>query len=338
MAAVTAGRIRTIGLTEGAILAALVAIFAIATRYVPLIGVATALLCPLPLAVLVIRQGLRVAVIAGVAAGLVGTALAGPLVGLAILISFAPMGIAIGVGARRGWSAGRIVLVGTLVSALSTAVSFLGLMGGGPTSLGAMVQEMNAATERSIAAAGRLYARLGIPTTQVETVTAQLREFGKALPYLLPAMLVFGAAFAAWLNYEVARRVLGRFGYRLLALPPAGAWRLHAATPWVIPFGLFLGVAGSVGGLGLLADAGTSLTLAATVAFMLQGLLAAWVILGNIELSRIERIIAMVFIVSLSTALPLINIALFVLGVTDSAWKVRERWGLPRTDPRRTRP
>jgi uncharacterized protein YybS (DUF2232 family) len=207
-------------------------------------------------------------------------------------------------------------------------------MGGGPTSLGAMVQEMNAATERSIAAAGRLYARLGIPTTQVETVTAQLREFGKALPYLLPAMLVFGAAFAAWLNYEVARRVLGRFGYRLLALPPAGAWRLHAATPWVIPFGLFLGVAGSVGGLGLLADAGTSLTLAATVAFMLQGLLAAWVILGNIELSRVERIIAMVFIVSLSTALPLINIALFVLGVTDSAWKVRERWGLSR--PRAT--
>lgn len=329
--AVTAGRIKTVGLTEGAILAALVAIFAIATRYLPLIGMATALLCPLPLAVLVIRQGFRVAAIAGVVAGLVAATLAGPLVGLGILISFAPMGIAIGVGARQGWSAARIVLVGTVVSVLSTAVSFLGLLGGGPSSLGGMVQEMNAATERSITAAAALYARLGMPKTQVDTLIAQFREFGKALPYLLPGMLMFGAAFAAWLNYEVARRVLGRFGYRLLALPPASTWRLPSGTPWIIPIGLLLGVAGgSLRGLSLLGDVGTSIIMTATIAFMLQGLLAAWVILGNIEVTRVERIIAMVFVVSLSTAVPFVNIALFLLGVLDSAWKVRERWGRSR--------
>ncbi len=335
----TAGRIKTVGLTEGAILAALVAIFAVATRYLPLVGIATALLCPLPLTVLVIRQGVRVAAIAGVVAGLVGATLAGPLVGLGILISFAPMGIAIGVGARQGWSAARIVLVGTLVSTVSTAVSFLGLLGGGASSLSGMIQEMNAATERSIAAATTLYARLGIPQSQVDVFSAQFREFGKALPYLLPAMLVFGAAFAAWLNYEVARRVLGRFGYRLVALPPASTWRLPSGTPWIIPIGLLLGVAGaSHRGLSLLADAGTSIIMTATIVFMLQGLLAVWVILGNIEVTRVERIIAMVFIVSLSTAVPFINIALFLLGVLDSAWKVRERWGRSRARAARAQP
>lgn len=327
----TAGRIKTVGLTEGAILAALVAIFAVATRYLPLIGIATALLCPLPLAVLVIRQGFRVAAIAGVVAGLVGATLAGPLVGLAILISFAPMGIAIGVGARQGWSAPRIVLVGTIVSAVSTGVSFLGLLGGGTSNLAGMVQEMNAATERSIATATALYARLGIPHTQVDTFSTQFREFAKALPYLLPGMLVFGAAFAAWLNYEVARRVLGRFGYRLLTLPPASTWRLPAGTPWIIPLGLLLGLAGSsLRGLSLLGDVGTSIVMTATIVFMLQGVLAVWVILGNLELSRVERIVAMVFIVSLSTAVPFINIALFLLGILDSVWQVRNRWGLPR--------
>jgi len=326
------GRIKTVGLTEGAILAALVAIFAVATRYLPLIGIATALLCPLPLAVLVIRQGFRVAAIAGVVAGLVAATLAGPLVGLGILISFAPMGIAIGVGARQGWPAARIVLVGTVVSVVSTSVSFLGLLGGGPSSLSGMVQEMNAATERSIAAAAALYARLGIPQTQVDTFSAQFREFGKALPYLLPGMLVFGAAFSAWLNYEVARRVLGRFGYSLVALPPASTWRLPSGTPWIIPIGLLLGVAGGrLRGLSLLGDVGTSLIMTATIAFMLQGLLAVWVILGNIEVTRVERIVAMVFVVSLSTAVTFINIALFLLGVLDSAWKVRERWGRSRT-------
>ena len=330
----TASRIKTTGLTEGAILAALVALFAIATRYLPLIGMATALLCPLPLAVLVIRQGFRVAAIAGVAAGLVGAALAGPLVGLGILISFAPMGIAIGIGAGQGWSAARIVLVGTLVSAVSTAVSFLGLLGGGPTSLSEMIQEMNAATDRSIAAAGALYARMGMSKAQIEALSVQFREFGKVLPYLLPGMLVFGAAFAAWLNYEVARRVLARFGYRLMTLPPASSWRLPDSVPWAIPLGFLLGVAGaSLRGLPFLADLGTSVMLTASIAFMLQGILVAWVILGNIELSRVERIVAIVFAISLSTAIPLINIALFLLGILDSVWKVRERWGLPRPRP-----
>jgi uncharacterized protein YybS (DUF2232 family) len=281
--------------------------------------------------VLVIRQGFRVAAIAGVTAGLVGAALAGPLVGLGILISFAPMGIVIGLGARQGWSAGRIVLAGTLVSALSTAVSFLGLLGGGPTNLSTMIQEMNATTERSIAAAAALYARLGIPKAQVDAVSAQFREFGRVLPYLLPAIFVFGAAFAAWLNYEVARRVLGRFGYRLVPLPPAARWRLPPGAPWVIPAGVLLGLVGSsLPALRLAADAGTSLVMTVTIVFMLQGLLAAWVILGNIEMTKVERVVAMVFIVSLSTAVPIINVALFVLGVTDSVWKVRERWGLPR--------
>jgi uncharacterized protein YybS (DUF2232 family) len=327
----TTSPIRTAGLTEGAILAALVALFAIATRYLPLIGLATALLCPLPLAVLVIRQEFRVAAIAAAAAGLVGAVLAGPLVGVAILISFAPMGLAIGLGARRQWAPVKIVLVGTLVAALAMSASFLGLLGGGRTSLTAMVQEMVATQERGLAMAASLYARIGMPKAQIDAVTAQLRVVVQILPYLLPGVLVLSAAFTAWLNYEVARRVLRRFGYSLATLPPMSTWRLPVGAPWVIPLGFLMGAAGgSVRGLSALADAGTGLMLTALLVFMVQGLLTSWVIMGNIELTRVERIVALVFLISLSTALPLINIALFLLGVLDSTWKVRERWGLPR--------
>jgi uncharacterized protein YybS (DUF2232 family) len=138
----SAGRMRTQGLTEGAILAALVAIFAVAGRYIPLVSLATTFLCPLPLAVLMIRHGFRVAAIASIVSILVGTVLAGPLVGLAILVSFAPMGIIIGVGARAGWPASRVVTAGTLVASLSTGLSFLGLLGGGRLSMEEMAKTM----------------------------------------------------------------------------------------------------------------------------------------------------------------------------------------------------
>lgn len=314
---------RTQGLTEGAILAALVAVFAVATHYLPLVGIATALLCPLPLAVLVIRHGLRVAAVAGVAAGLVGAMLAGPLLGLAILISFAPMGIVLGMGARRGWAATRVVLTGGLVAFVSTVLNYLGLMGGARVSMA----EMGRTMERSVEMSSSLYTRLGLSQAQIDSVSTQMREFARLLPYMLPAMLVFGAVFAAWLNYEVGRRVLARIGYRLDPLPPVRTWRIPAAGLWLVPLAyLLLALGLQPGAPAALQSAGWSLILTTQSAFTLQGILAGWMVLGNLGFGRFAQVLA-VFIVM---TVPALGIVAMVLGILDSALKVRERWGLPR--------
>lgn len=318
---------RTQGLTEGAILAALVAVFAVATRYLPLIRIGTALLCPLPLAVLVIRHGLRVAVIAGLAAGLVGAALAGPLVGAAILISFAPMGIVLGVGVRRGWPAVRVVLAGALVAFVTTVVNYLGLLGGGRVS----IAEMSATMERSVEMSAKLYGWLGLSGAQVEAAAAQMREFARLLPYLLPAILIMGALTAAWINYEVGRRVLARFGYQLAALPPVRAWRVPAMVVWLLPLGyLLLGLAARPGAPAALQSAGWSLVLALQMVFTFQGLLAGWVILGNYGFGRFAQVgaVALVFVV------PVMGVVAFLLGLLDSVLLVRDRWGVARAPVR----
>lgn len=314
-------RLQTQGLTEGAVLAALVAVFAVASRYLPLVGIATALLCPLPLAVLVIRRGFRVAAIAGIAAGLVGTALAGPLVGLAILISFGPMGVVLGVGARLGWPAARVVLLGGLVTFTSTVLNYLGLLGGGRVSM----EEMSKTMERSLEMSVSLYTRLGMSQAQIEAGIGQMRDVARLLPYLLPAILVFGALFAAWLNYEVGRRVLDRLGYRLPALPPLGTWRMPAQSVWLIPLSyVLLGFGNQPGAPALIKSAGWSLMLAAQTVFSLQGVVAGWVILGNLGFGRIAQIIA----VAVVMGVPMMGIVVLALGVIDSVWKVRDRWGV----------
>ncbi|MDR7457438.1 MAG: DUF2232 domain-containing protein [Armatimonadota bacterium] len=340
--------LRTQGLTEGAILAALVALFAIATRYLPLLGVATAWLCPLPLAVLVIRHGFRTAVLAAVAATFVGAMLAGPLVGLAILISFAPMGVVLGVGAQRGWPAVRTVVVAGVVSFISIILNFLGLMGGGRIS----VDEMARTMERSVAMAADLYTRLGFSPEQITQATTQMQQAARLMPYLLPWTLVFGALFAAWLNYEVGRRVLQRFGYRWPALPPLRTWRVPAVAVWLIPLSyLLLALSAQGGGAtaptpepgGLdalsavrspLASAALGLFLATQSLFVFQGLVAGWVIIGNYGFGRLGQalLIFMVF------AVPALSVAALVLGVLDSTLKVRERWGVPRTTMREAKP
>jgi uncharacterized protein YybS (DUF2232 family) len=342
-----ARRLRTQGLTEGAILAALVALFAIATRYLPLLGAATALLCPLPLAILVIRHGFRTAAIAAVAATLVGAMLAGPLVGLAILISFAPMGLVLGIGAQRGWPAVRTVVVGGVVSFVAIVLNFLGLMGGGRISFDEMARTM----ERSIEMAGGLYTRLGLSAEQIESATKQMQQAAQLMPYLLPWTLVFAALFAAWLNYEVGRRVLQRFGYQWPALPPLGTWRLPAAAIWLIPLSYALLVLGAqIGGSGtpapdaareglgaarsLLERLATGLLLTTQSLFVFQGIVAGWVIIGNYGFGRFGQVMAIVMVF----AVPVLSVAAFVLGILDSALKVRERWGVPRSAVPAARP
>src|SRR5438309_9759204 len=99
------------GLTEGAVLAALVTVLALAANYIPLVGLAANCLCPIPLGVLMIRHGLRVAALATVLAIALGSAIGVPVTGLLSLLGFARVGLGIGLRLRRQWSASTVILI-----------------------------------------------------------------------------------------------------------------------------------------------------------------------------------------------------------------------------------
>ncbi|TMI77597.1 MAG: DUF2232 domain-containing protein, partial [Bacillati bacterium ANGP1] len=95
------------GLTEGAILAALSAVAAIVGLVAPFVGI---LLAPIPLMLLVIRWGLRTAVLAAIVAGLILLQFFGPLNAVSMGGIFAPLGLALGWGVRRRIGAPLTVL------------------------------------------------------------------------------------------------------------------------------------------------------------------------------------------------------------------------------------
>jgi uncharacterized protein YybS (DUF2232 family) len=330
---------RTQGLTEGAILAALVALLVVASRYFPPFAIVAQYLCPVPLAMLVIRHGVRIAAIAGVAAALIGVVLGGPLIGLAILIGVAPMGVAIGLGARQRWDPVRIIALAAVVSFISIAFSFAGVLAGGPSGTAGMLREMNASIERSIEWSAQLYSRIGIPLAEQQKRAQELRQFMSLLPYLFPGMLLMGAVAAAWLNYEVSRRILRRFGYQLATLPPMRMWRVPAAAAWLLPAALLIAfVSGRLGRPPVLESAAQSVLIVLSASFTVNGLIAIWVILGNFELSARERTIITILLAVFSSGLPIIALALVVLGLIDSLQHVRERWGVSKPDGRRAQP
>src|SRR3989441_1062044 len=226
------------GLTEGAVLAVVVAVLAVAATYIPLAGAAAFFLCPLPLTVLTVRHGLRVALLAAAVAAGIGTMVGGILIGSSITVAFAPLGLAMGIGIRRGLSSTGIWLLTSAVSAVSTVASaLLALLGIGqdPRRLLAQIIEESARNQQSVV---QLYERLGIYTADVRQAVAQTEQLMRLLPWLLPFLLIGSVAVIAYLNLLVGRPVLRRLRIDVPAFPPLSTWRVPSGFLWTLPVGM----------------------------------------------------------------------------------------------------
>ncbi|HEV8339264.1 MAG TPA: DUF2232 domain-containing protein [bacterium] len=324
-------------MTEGAIQAALVAIFALATRYIPVLGLATAFFVPLPLAVLVIRRGLLPALLAAGVAGVIAGLLAGPLAGGGLLLTFAPIGVALGWGARSGWKASSILLLTSVVVVASLAVNLvltLALSGVNPYTI--MIESMQQGQEAALA----FYQRLGINTEALRQTNQQIMQVLALLPKLLPVLILQAGVFIAWLNFQVARTILRRLGIPLPALPPASTWRLPSFMVWLLPLALILAMlggplpqgapapdatppTGAAGRTIVPPEIGLNLLYLLQTLFAVQGVIVAWVLLGRYTSVAALRIMVLVFLL----VNPLLSRLLFLLGLADSVFPLRERFG-----------
>jgi len=326
----------THGITEGALLAALVAVFAVAAHYVPVLGAASLFMVPLPLAVLVIRLGLRAAFLATAVAGIIAAAITGPLIGIGILLTFAPFGIVVGLGVRKGRSAAAILATAALVGVASLVVDLaltLALSGVNPYQI--TIEAMQRSQETSM----DFYRHLGLAPARLEGLESynrQMRQFLNLMPLFIPVLLLMAGTVLAWVNYQVGRPILRRLGYLLPALPPLSTWRIPPYGLWLLPLAYVFVLVGPRGGttlvdplrsvpslreIGIPLAIGLNLLVATQVGFAFQGVLVAWVLLKRYVVMKMIR----VFILVLIIFNPLLGYLAMLLGMAESVFLIRER-------------
>lgn len=336
------------GLTEGAILATLVALFTLAATYLPVAGIVSAYVSPIPLTVLVVRHGLRVAVLAALAAAGVAAMIAGsPLVGLTVLLAFAPLGITTGAALRAGKPAGTILLLAAVAATfgiLANVARMMLLAGFNPITVA--IEGMGRGQEQAFA----FYRWLGISPQQLEQVSGMMRQVMEFMPRLIPLIIVLGGLTTAYVNFEVTRFVLRRFRLTVPALPPLTMWQAPAVFLWLLPLGLVMVAAANAAPAPFtlsmetlrmlpgddvaailrtpatrypaLESAGLNLFMLAQMVYGLLGFIAGWVLLERYGAPRWMRWLAVVFVFGT----PQLGIALFFLGVADAAFDLRSRW------------
>jgi uncharacterized protein YybS (DUF2232 family) len=303
----------TRGLTEGAVLAALTAVAAAAGLVIPFAGI---LLAPLPVMLLVIRWGLRTATLAAVVAALILLQVFGPLVALSVTVIFAPVGLALGWGVRRGLGAQLTVLVAAAAFLLSTfATLALTIFVLHQDVLGQLIRSQVQAMESA-----QVWAqRLGTPQAQIDEMRRAAAVMPQFLRTTFPVLVALGALVWAYLCYLLARSVLRRVGHDIPPVAPILTWRIPAA--------LASGLLWASGGVSIvslwapgLAGAGLNAVLVNLFVFAFQGVLVATTWMNIRRVPRFAQILAgmMAFTAGL---LPML--ALAILGILDTWYDFR---------------
>lgn len=226
-------RLRAQATVEGAFLAA-VAVLLYLISQVPMLYAVGNLFCPVPLVFLGVRHNLRTSLLA---AGVATVVLLWVSLfhALMFLLLFGLLGVALGEGIRRRLPWGMVVIIGTVVAVAALAPTLAitrAWMGVDP------VAEFLAAPDHAL--------RWFRQNVAGDPAALRLADFlAQQTPYLkatLPALLVLSAMAMALFNVGASAWLLGRFNYRLPALPVVTRFRCYGACAWglVVGAGLLL--------------------------------------------------------------------------------------------------
>lgn len=224
-------------LTDGAMMAALAALFGIMGIYIPVLGIFTGLVWAIPIMLLVMRHNLKLGIMGLVVAGVLISIFVGPLQGILLIVNLGGMGLVYGYAFKNNISPIKTLFFGTVISALSTVATILlsSLVTNLPVTQ--WLTDMKLAFDEAI----NMYEKMGIldkalpPEVTAEEFKNQMFTF---MERLLPASLVAASMFSAFINYVIAGKVLKKIGYQISGIPPFREWHF----PWYIIWGVIVGL------------------------------------------------------------------------------------------------
>ncbi len=283
---------RTRALTEGALLAALTIVMYVADIYTKLL----LYVIPVPVAILVIRNGIRTGVLATLVAALGVSAILGPIDGLIVLVRVGFIGIALGalLARKRSW---LISLASTSAASLAAFVSdFLLASWASGLSPGAMIARVQQAFIEAGQSTMELYQKMGVPQESLGLIRQMTELMPVWLKTFLPAVLVIGAVFSASIAYAATRWILVRMKRDVEPIPPFADWRIDWRFAWGLIGALLLAYAVPGVNLGFVRSLAVNAVAVYVMIYSLFGIAVLWSVLGSMNVPKWLRVIIALFI------------------------------------------
>ena len=314
--------LETRALTEGAVMAALTAILALAGIYMPVLGLLAALVWTLPVVAICLRHGMRAGLLCMIAAALIILIVSSPVTALTLVIPCAGPALLLGQVLRRKWPTGRTILLTTITTAFCMLLS-LGLAafltGISPWEDWLMLKE---SMLKSFEALLPVYESMGVLQQMgisQEEFLAQMTATLELLQYLLPALLFLSALLSAAMNYVLSHQIFRRLK---MDLPPMGRF-YQFRQPWWQIWGLIFSFAAALflpralPQLTLLNQLVSNILIFYVILYFLQG--TAVYVFYTKKCSRLTAVLLRIILLfALLTGNLLVLLALVIGGVVDA--------------------
>ncbi|MDO4288306.1 MAG: DUF2232 domain-containing protein [Eubacterium sp.] len=221
---------KTKAMTDGAMLSALAVIFSLLSYYVPFLMIFYFFI-PVPAAIAANKHGMKVAVIAGIAATLI-------LIFFMDLVSALSCGMYLLItGCVVGWAyrskkSGFVRLALSYVASLLTltlSLALLQLITGQN-----FITEFSAAVDQSMAEIQTMYQSLAAdPSTQqllsaeqLESATTLVDTLGRVIKMMIPASFLLAPFIIGWINVIITDKMMVRLKLPVDRLKPLSQWRM----------------------------------------------------------------------------------------------------------------
>lgn len=212
-------------LVYGAMMTALFVILLFMTAFIPVVSFFTAFITPLPLMWYGAKFDRKQTLLVGVVAILLGSLLGGIVI-LPAALSFAVIGVAVGIAIRSNYSKiGLLMTTGLTVLAI-TVVMYVALMQFLAIDV---ITEMLATTRESYLKMNEAF----ITTSGKEAMSeAEIDKLIMMLEALIPALLTLSSFLMAFIMLSVSLPILQRLGIKVPKFAPFRDMRLPRAVLW----------------------------------------------------------------------------------------------------------
>jgi uncharacterized protein YybS (DUF2232 family) len=217
-------------MAEGALMVALSTIFGMLTFYAPLLDILLLIVYPIPIAFLIKRHNISTGLLAFAASSLLLTLFLGITNAAFVILSMGAVGIWYGIAWRKNIRPMRTVVIGTVLAAVSVAVTMLlslWTMGVAAGNITAYISQYVDETVAALQSAG-LFEMMAGGVSAAEyskTMTDMLAN-------LIPGMMIIAAMLEALLCYIISGAVFRRLGIDIKTLPKFRDWHLAWPALW----------------------------------------------------------------------------------------------------------
>ncbi len=297
-------------LVEGAFLGALVLVLSFFSLYVPFSALIITFIWPVPIIVLGVRHGMKLAIMSTVVVAILSGILFHPFLLLMTLLGFGFVGVIIGGSLEEGFAPVKTLSLGAGASFFSQLLLlWLGVrvMGFHP------LEEMERAFEQVLT----LYANLGVSTDMIQQLDTMLAEQMNLILFLFPAFFLISALVTTTGTYYVSCQVLKKLGHQVSFLKPFHQWRFprQLGLFFVLTFVLSLFYEHPVL---------NNMLVVLLFLFFIQGLSVSYALIKNYIGGKWPLLLLLVLFLFLSF---IVLQLLIIIGLADMGLNLREKIG-----------